>query len=185
MREAVGLMEFNSVAKGIEVTDILLKAAEVELVFSSPVCPGKYLIMITGRVAAVKNSMKEADKISDGFLVDRNIIPQVHEKVFPALIGTTEIHNIEAIGVLDVYSSVSAVVAADQAVKAADVELVDLRLARALGGKAFVIVTGEIADVEAAVNKAVEFIKEDGLLLGTVVIPSPHKDLIDTLLGSR
>jgi len=101
------------------------------------------------------------------------------------LIGTTEIHNIEAIGVLDVYSSVSAVVAADQAVKAADVELVDLRLARALGGKAFVIVTGEIADVEAAVNKAVELIKEDGLLLGTVVIPSPHKDLIDTLLGSR
>lgn len=183
MRESIGLMEFNSIAKGIEVTDTLLKASEVELVFSSPVCPGKYLIMITGEVAAVRNSLKSGKKNAEGFLVDDNVIPRVHEKVFPAISGTTEVEEIDAVGIIDMYSSVSAVVAADQAVKAAEVELIEIRLARALGGKAYVIVTGDVADVRSAVDKAVEAVRDEGLLLGTVVIPSPHPELFNTLLG--
>jgi len=182
MRESIGLMEFNSIAKGIEVTDTLLKASEVELVFSSPICPGKYLIIIAGEVAAVRNSIDKGKKISDGFLVDVNVIPQVHDKVFPAIAGTTDIVKMGAIGVIDAYSSVSAVVAADQAVKTAEVELVEIRLARALGGKAFVIITGEVADVRSAVQGGVEAIREEGLLLGTVVIPSPHPNLIRSLM---
>jgi len=182
MRESIGLMEFNSIAKGIEVTDVLLKASEVKLLFSSPICPGKYLIIITGEVAAVQNSIGDGKKISDGFLIDVNVIPQVHEKVFPAIAGTTEIEEMGAVGVIDAYSSVSAVVAADQAVKTADVELVEIRLARALGGKAFVIITGEVADVRSAVHGGVEAIKEEGLLLGTVIIPSPHPELKKVLM---
>ncbi len=185
MRESIGLMEFNSIAKGIEVTDVLLKASEVELIFSSPVCPGKYLIMISGEVEAVKNSLGKGADISDGFLIDQSVIPQVHEKVFPAIAGTTLPEVMGAIGVIDCYSSVSAVVAADKAVKSADVDLLEIRLARALGGKAFVIITGEVADVRAGVDNGVESIKEHGLLLGTVVIPSPHQDLLETLIGSR
>jgi microcompartment protein CcmL/EutN len=182
MREAIGLMEFNSIAKGIEVTDTLLKASEVKLLFSSSICPGKYLIIITGEVAAVRNSIDDGKKISAGFLIDVNVIPQVHEKVFPAIAGTTDITEMGAVGVIDAYSSVSAVVAADKAVKTADVELVEVRLARALGGKAFVIITGEVADVRSAVQGGVDAIKEEGLLLGTVIIPSPHPELKNILM---
>ncbi len=182
MTEAIGLMEFNSIAKGVEVIDVLLKASEVQLVFSSPVCPGKYLIIIRGEVAAVKNSIGEGEKISDGFLIDVNVIPQVHRKVFPAITGTGDIRELGAIGVIDAYSSVSAVVAADQAVKKADVDLVEIRMARALGGKAFVIITGEVADVRSAIEGGLEAIREEGLLLGSVVIPSPHPELLRTLM---
>lgn len=182
MTEAIGLMELNSIAKGIEVTDVLLKASEVELVFSSPVCPGKFIIIIRGEVAAVKNSVSSGEKICDGFLVDLSVIPRVHDKVFPAITGTSDIREPGAIGVIDAYSSVSAVVAADQAVKTADVDLVEIRMARALGGKAFVIITGEVADVRAAVSAGVEAIREEGLLLGTVVIPAPHPELLRTLM---
>lgn len=182
MREAIGLMEFNSIAKGIEVIDTLLKASEVELVFSSPVCPGKYLIIISGEVAAVRNSIESGKKISGGFLIDDNVIPQVHEKVFPAIAGTGNVRELGAIGVIDTYSSVSAVVAADQAVKTSDVDLIEIRLARALGGKAFIIITGEVADVRSSVQGGIDAIREDGLLLGSIVIPSPHPDLLRTLL---
>jgi microcompartment protein CcmL/EutN len=41
---------------------------------------------------------------------------------------------------------------ADAAVKAANVELIEIRLAMALGGKAFVTMTGNVAAVQSAVD---------------------------------
>ena len=46
--ETIGFLELNSIAKGVEAADIVLKTAAVQLVFARPGCPGKYNILFTG-----------------------------------------------------------------------------------------------------------------------------------------
>ena len=58
----------------------------------------------------------------------------------------------------------------------------EVRLGRGMGGKSFVIVTGEVAAVEAAVQAAEGSKETHGLISSSVVIPSPHMDIIRALL---
>ena len=74
-------------------------------------------------------------------------------------------------------SAAGGVSAADIAVKAADVDLIEVRLSRGMGGKCFVLMTGEVADVRSAVSAACEIVEKDGMLAACTVIPSPHEDL--------
>lgn len=60
MYHAIGMVELNSIAKGIEVTDVMLKSANVTLLSAKTLCPGKYLIMVGGDVTAVQQSVKAA-----------------------------------------------------------------------------------------------------------------------------
>ena len=66
--------------------------------------------------------------------------------------------------------------------KAARVTLLDIRLARGLGGKGEVFFTGELGQVEAAKKAAEERLASDGNLVSSVVIARPHKDLWPALL---
>ena len=182
MTIALGMVETNNVAKGFEVADTMLKAANVNLVSSNAVCPGKYIILISGEVAAVRASVQAGEIISTDCLVDSFVIANLHPDVFPAITGTTQFDEIRAVGVIETFSLASAVVAGDEAVKSADIDLLEIRLGRALGGKSFVLFTGDVADVEAAVRAGVSRAEGQGLVLGSVVIPSPHPDLISSLL---
>ena len=56
-----------------------------------------------------------------------------------------------ALGVIETFSASSIIDVADAAAKCADVTLFRIHLAMALGGKGFVLLTGDIASVEAAV----------------------------------
>ena len=51
---AIGVLETSSVARGIEVADAVLKEAQVELLFATPVQPGKYVMLYTGSVQDVR-----------------------------------------------------------------------------------------------------------------------------------
>ncbi len=180
---ALGMVETNNIAKGFEVCDAMLKAARVRLISSNPVCPGKYIILVKGRVAAVRSSVQAGELIARDCLVDSFVIADVHPDVFPAISGTVSVEEIRAIGSIETFSLASAVVAGDEAAKAADIILLEIRLGMALAGKAFVIFTGDVAAVEAAVKAGVSRAEGQGLILGSVVIPSPHPDLIASLLS--
>jgi microcompartment protein CcmL/EutN len=56
------------------------------------------------------------------------------------------------------------------------VQLLEVRLAMALGGKAFCTMTGDVAAVQAAVEAGRQVIAESGMLVNAVVIPRPHPD---------
>lgn len=62
MGTALGMIELSSIARGIETCDFMVKAAQVDLVRASTVCPGKYIIIIGGDTADVRASMTEAPK---------------------------------------------------------------------------------------------------------------------------
>jgi microcompartment protein CcmL/EutN len=114
--------------------------------------------------------------------VDHFILPNVHPSVFPALTATTEVEQVKSIGVVETFTLAASIVAADIAVKAAPVQLIEIRLPFAMGGKAFTVFTGEVDAVRSAVNSAVAHLKDEGVIDSFAVISSPHKDLIEKLL---
>jgi microcompartment protein CcmL/EutN len=181
MRNALGMIETMSIPLGILAGDAMLKAAAVDLVAAQAACAGKYIVIVEGEVAAVRSSV-EAGKASAGSaLVDSLVIPGVHEQVAPAISAAAEADQAGALGVMESYSMCAAVQAADAAVKTAAVSLIEVRLGRGLGGKAFVILTGDVAAVQSAVKAAEGLEEVQGMFGASVVIPSPHKDIIEAI----
>lgn len=178
---AIGMNEVMSIPAGFLVCDAMLKAAEVELVSAGSVCAGKYYAVVSGGVAAVRASVEAGKEAAGGVLVDHLVIANVHEDVAPAIMACAGTENLSAIGVMETYSLCAAIYAADAAVKAADVRLLEVRLGRGLGGKSFIVLTGEVAAVKAAVEAAEALEETQGLMGQSVVIPSPHPDLLKTI----
>ena len=180
--EAIGFLELNSIAKGIESADFILKTAEVRMLSAKAGCPGKYYILFTGDVASVKASLDAGKKIGGGYVVDDCVIPRVHPQVIRAINMTAVPQQYQAIGVMEFYSVTASVYAADAAVKAADVDLIDVRLGTGIGGKSFVVLTGEVAAVSEAVKCGINTPNAEGMTLSHVVIPSPHPELLSSLI---
>ena len=180
--EAIGILESNSIAKGIEAADAVLKAADTALLYAKPVCPGKYTILFYGDVAAVSASLDAGAAVIDAHLVDSVVIPRIHPQVIQAISLSTAPDGVNAVGVMEFFSVTAAVYAADAAAKAADVTLLDVRLGVGFGGKSFAVLTGEVAAVEEAVRCGMAAGEEKGLVVTSTVIPSPRKEIFDTLL---
>ncbi|OQB20819.1 MAG: Major carboxysome shell protein 1A [Firmicutes bacterium ADurb.Bin182] len=179
---SVGLLELNSIAKGIEAADVILKTAQTELVFARPSCPGKYQILFTGEVAAVRSSLEAGQRAGERFVVDAILIPRIHPQVVQAISGCAMPEDMKALGIMEYFSVAAAVYGADAAVKAADIDLVDIRLGTGIGGKSFVVMTGDVAAVNEAVKCGMERADQDGLTVASVVIPNPHPGVFDSLL---
>jgi microcompartment protein CcmL/EutN len=182
MLTAIGLVELNSIAKGIEAADAMLKSAQVEILTSRPICPGKYIVLISGDVAAVESAVRAGVNLGEAAVVDEFILPNVHPAVIPAISATTPAVDMQALGIIETFSIASLIVAADTAVKAAEVDLIEIRLGTGIGGKSFVTLTGDVAAVKAAVEAGSASVAEKGLLLNKVVIPSPHRNLVPSIM---
>lgn len=60
MSQAIGILELTSIAKGMEAGDAMLKSANVNLLVSKTICPGKFLLMLGGDVGAVQQAIAPA-----------------------------------------------------------------------------------------------------------------------------
>ena len=168
VRKAVGFVEVKSIPVGIQTADEMVKAGNVELLISSPMCPGKYIIIIGGQVGPVKAAMSRAELVAGIYLIDTHILEQNQ--------------NIQALGAIETISALTSVIAADVAVKAGKVSLVDLRIARGLGGKGYFIITGEVAAVKNAVNAVLSKLGVSGEVTSTTVIPRPNPQIVEAVL---
>jgi microcompartment protein CcmL/EutN len=181
-RRAIGLIELRSIARGMNTTDVMLKQANVELLRAHVICPGKYLILLAGAISQVRSAIEAGRTVSPEVVVDACVLSNIHPSVFPALTATTQVEHVRAVGVIETFTLVASIMAADIAVKAAAVDLIEVRLPFAMGGKAFVVFTGEVSAVRSGVDTAVAQLKDEGVIDSFVVIPAPHKDLIAKLL---
>jgi microcompartment protein CcmL/EutN len=181
MSRALGLVEFKTAPIGIYAADEMIKAADIKLLLSAPTCPGKYITIISGEVADVETSIKRGVAAGGTFLVDSYVIPSVSEAVFPALSGTVNTPDIEAIGIIETIAAVASVMVGDIVAKAAQVQLLEIRLARGLGGKGEVFFTGELGAVEAANRAALDALGKEGGIVSSVVIARPSKALIEAI----
>jgi microcompartment protein CcmL/EutN len=181
-RNSIGLIELGSIAAGFAVADAMLKTADVELLLARSICSGKYMVMIRGDVAAVQSAVAAGSQAGGFSVIDTFVIPNLHESVFPAISGATKVERLEALGILESFSVASLIEGADAAVKAANVELIELRLAMALGGKAFVTLTGSVSAVTSAIEAGARVVAQKGLLVNKVVLPNPRPELLgDTI----
>lgn len=182
MESSLGLVEVSSIAQGFLVADAMIKSADVDLVIARTVCSGKYIVIVNGYVGPVKTSVNTGVKTADFALIDSMIIPNIHPEVVPAIKGLSMVSDKEALGVVESFSIASLIESADIAVKTANVKLIEIRIAMALGGKAFFTLTGSVADVTSAVNSAADFVGQKGLLVNKVIIPRPLPELFQELI---
>ena len=181
-KNSLGLIELTSIASGFLACDAMLKAADVDLVLSRSICSGKYMVMVRGEVASVEAAVA-AGLVGTRFsVIDSFVIPNLHEQVFPAIAGSNKVEALEALGIVESFSVASLIEAADAAVKAANVQLIEIRLAMALGGKAFVTLTGNVASVQSAVDAGAQVVGQKGMLVNKVVIPGPRPELLNEMI---
>lgn len=181
MIQAIGFLELNSIAKGIQATDSMLKAADIQLLFSRPNCPGKYNVLISGDISAIKSSMDAGVRIGQHHVVDKLEIPRVHSQVIKAINSSSYPQKLDAIGVLEYFSITASIIGADNAVKAANVNILDIRLGTGIGGKSFVVLSGDTASINEAIKNGAMLSNESGLLISKVVISNPRPELLNSL----
>ncbi len=181
---ALGMLELSSIGVAYLVEDAMLKAADVELLVARTICSGKFIVMVGGDVVAVESSVRAGKAASQEALIDELLIPNVDQRVFPAITGSVALREEDraALGILEAFSVTAIVEAADAAVKAAEVTLFRIHVAMAIGGKGFLMLTGRVADVEAAIEAGAAEIARRGLLVSRVVIPGPEERLYREVL---
>lgn len=182
MGKAIGLVEYKTVSAGVLALDILVKTADVNVVQAETVCPGKYYALVEGELSAVKASVDACKKQIPGKLIDSFILGNPHDSIFNAMYGTNDVKERKALGVLETYSIAGCIVAADCAAKTAEITLVELRLARGMCGKSYMIITGEVSAVSAAIERAKNEVGDEGMFLDSTVIAGPDEKTWEKLL---
>ena len=177
---AIGLLEFESIAAGIVAADAMVKSSPVSALYVGTVHPGRYLALVGGDTAAVEVALEAGGTDT---VIDSLFLADVHPAVIAAMTTTDVAAPVDgdAVGIIETATTATAIVAADAGMKTSGVSLVTLRLADDLGGKAYCVFAGTVADVEAAVEGAIDRTQHRERLVGTAIIPQLHDEMRDNL----
>ncbi len=173
---ALALIEFDSIAAGIQAGDAMAKKAPIARLVAGTVQPGHYLVLISGEVADVDESLKAGRETGGSHIVDTVLLPHVHPAVVNAIAGGRDVRSGTALGVIETATVPAAIRSADAGVKGAQVALLEVRLADGLHGKGLTLFTGEVSDVEAAIEIGLGAI-EPQLVVNQVVIAQLHPEM--------
>jgi microcompartment protein CcmL/EutN len=174
---ALGLVELSSIALGLVTGDAMAKRAPVSTLHAGTVHPGKYLVLVGGDVAAVDEALAAGRLAAGGSLLGELFLPAVDPAVVEALRGARRGSDGEALGIVETRTVASTLQAADAGVKGAAVELLEVRLADGLGGKAFALFGGQVTDVEAAVEQAIAVLASPAEVVAHAVIAQLHPEM--------
>lgn len=182
MTPALAILELSSIARGVITSDAIVKKAPVALMQSRPVSSGKHILVFGGEVASVEESLRAGREVAGAAIVDELYLPFADAQLAPLLNGDAARAQIrDAVAIVETTTVCATVWAADAAAKAAEVTLLDVRLAVGIGGKAYFTMTGELFSVEASVEAARAAVSPDRIV-ATEIVPAPHDDLKKRLL---
>lgn len=182
---AIALIEFDSISAGIVAGDAMVKSSPLGSIYAGTVHPGKYLVLVSGDTASVEFALSTGSESGRGHVTDSVFLPDIHTEVTAAIIGGDNAASLrsEALGIVETSSVAAVIDAADAGVKAADVAVSSVRLADGLGGKGYVLFSGLVAEVEAAVEAAVARTDRHGTLVRSDVIAQLHEEMAENLAG--
>lgn len=126
----------------------------MEILEAQTVCPGKYIALVAGDLSAVRAAVERAKQTRPEELIGDFVLGNPDPSIFPAIYGTSRIEGVCALGILETYDAASIIVAADIAAKTAIVQLIELRIAKGMCGKSYMLLTGEVAACESAIAAA-------------------------------
>ena len=180
----IAVIEFNSIADGIFCTDALLKKAPIAMIKSGTVSRGRYLIILGGSTGSVEESLNEALEVGKASHLDHAFLPDVHSQVHDAVLGQRQPLIQDAVAILETDTVAANVRAAEAALKGTKVRLTELRLAEyEMSGKAISVFTGELHEVEAAMELAGDFLRGRKEYVQHRIICQPHETLTHQLDG--
>lgn len=180
MFRALAIVELNSIAKGMEIADIMIKTSYVEVLTIKHICPGKFMIILNGDVEELNEAVKVIVDLGGKSLIGSYVIPNIHEEIVRALSKRVICNRYDAIGIMEVSSVTMGIVSLDKALKSGAVKLVKLVLGNGIGGKSYYVVTGSVSSVEEALKSA-ENVIEGKKLINKVIIPSPSEQLLKSV----
>lgn len=179
---ALALLEFHSIAAGIEAGDAMVKRAPVERILAGTIQPGHFLVLVTGEVADVTEAVDAGLLVAAEFVRDRLLLPNVHPGVVAALRGERATADAESLGIVETATVAAGILAADAGLKGAEVRLNQLRLGDGLGGKGLALFGGSVSDVEAAVAIGGDVVSDQ--VIRRAVIARLHGEMWDNVNGS-
>ena len=176
---AIAMIEFSSIAVGITSGDAMVKASPLGSIYAGTVHPGKYLVLVSGDTASVDEAFDVGLSTGGGAVLDSVFLPDIHPAVTGAIASDYEAAWIDgdALGIVETEHVATVIQAADAGVKAAFVEVSAVRMADGLGGKGYVLFSGEVAEVEAAVEAAEQWSAASGFVLQVHVIAQLHAEM--------
>ena len=177
---AIALLEYASIAAGIEAGDAMVKRSPVEVIHAGTVHPGKYLVLVGGEVADVEEAMDAADRLGPDLIADKLLLPDPHPGLVAGLAGVRATNEGESLGVIETSTVAAVIRAADAGLKAANVVLREVFMADGLGGKGYLLFSGSLVDVEAAVDAGTEQAPHADLV-GWRVIAQLHGEMAENL----
>ena len=172
---ALGFLELSSLARGPVVVDAMVKRAPVRVLASEPASDGKLLILARGDEASMFEAMLAGEDAATGVLLGTVCLPDAHPDLWHLLAGLLKRAPTDAVGLVETRLCAAAILGADLAAKAAAVQLLELRLARGIGGKGLFTFTGHLSDVQAALDAARTM--QPDHLVAAELIARPHDDL--------
>lgn len=176
MLPALALIEAASIARGMVISDRCCKKAPIVLLKSEPVSPGKFLTLFCGDVASVEEAFNEGIQTAGTTLVDRLYLPGVHDDLLLRLTrpASSPMSEIDSLGIVETYTVAACLCAADAALKAADCQLLEMRLGAGLGGKGYFVLSGRLDSIEASVESARKVLTTEQLTAVEIVArPDP------------
>jgi len=182
---ALGLLELESIAAGIEVGDAMAKRSPVELIRAGTVHPGKFLVLVGGAVADVEEALEAGRELGGLAARDVTFQPNIHPDVVAGVRGLRRTAGSEALGVIETTTVPAVIRAADAGLKGANVQLLELRLADDLGGKGYLLFDGAVTDVEAAVEIGVAAVGEARGLHSRVIAQLHHEMAAELAADAR
>ena len=180
---AIALLEFDSISAGIVAGDAIVKTSPIGAIYAGTVHPGNYLVLVSGDTASVEIALATGTDAGGEHLADSVFLPDIHPDVTAAIVGRGRGASLsqEALGIVETTTVAAVIDAADAGVKAAEVTVSSVRLADGLGGKGYVLFSGVVAEVEAAVEAAVARTEPHGSLVRSDLIAQLHEEMAENL----
>lgn len=156
MREAVYIVEFGSISRGIGALDAMCKRADLALFHADPICIGKYLICAGGAVDAVMEAQAAAEIEGEQPRIASCVLTGTHPAILEYFRRKTPPRGglPPAIGIFESRTAAKGFESLDAALKAAHVNLLRLWLGTQLGGKLCWVLGGSVSDVQSAIAAA-------------------------------
>jgi microcompartment protein CcmL/EutN len=183
MNQALALLEFDSVAAGVLAVDRMLKQAPIALLRCGSVHPGRYLALVGGSVASTEEAHAAGawSGQDQKALTDEIFLPDPHPLLAAALTGERAAPRGEAVGVVEVSTSPGLLRGVDAALKAVPVDLMEVRLADDLGGRALALFGGLLPDVQEALRMAADRCGSVAKVCGSSLLPRLDETLREVL----
>ena len=150
----MALLEFNTIASGVLASDLMLKRSPIALLRCGTIHPGRFLILIGGSVASTQEAFESGKELGEaqGSLSGSVFLGDIHPNLHDAVLGTRRDLTGDSLAVVETRSSPALLNAVDAAIKSTPVVLSEVRLGDDLGGHALALMSGDLSDVEVALD---------------------------------